>query len=85
MNQLLITVLATTILFLLAVLAMAVGLILRGKVMSGGCSSGHDPQAVDLSCDTCSKKKLNLCDSDDTTGLAGPSFAGSFGRFSKKH
>ena len=85
MDQYITTAIVASILFLLAVLAMAVGLILRGKVMSGGCSGSHDPEAPDMGCDSCSKKKLNLCDSDDTTGLAGPSFVGSFGRFSQKH
>ncbi len=68
----------------LAVAAMAIGLMLRGKVMRGGCGShsGSDDEAID--CDACSKRQLNICDEDDTSGLAGPSMSATMGRFSRK-
>ena len=85
MSQLLTTIIVALVLFALAVVAMAVGLLLRGKVMRGGCgSASHDESAPPTGCDACSKKQLNLCDDEDTTGLAGPSFAATMGRFEKK-
>ena len=85
MPQLLTTVIAALVLFALAVVAMAIGLLLRGKVMRGGCgSAAHDDSAPSIGCDACSKKRLNLCDDEDTTGLAGPSFAATMGRFNQK-
>ena len=84
MQHLLLTAGIAAILFSLAVLAMAIGLLLRGKVMRGGCGSSHDTDAPAIGCDSCSKKKLNLCDEEDTTNLAGPSFAATLGRFNKK-
>jgi hypothetical protein len=68
----------------LAVLAMSVGLMLRGKVMRGGCGGHSAPGDAPIGCDTCSKKDLNICNEDDATGLAGPSIAGTMGRFSSK-
>ena len=73
-----------TVIFGLAVLAMAIGLMLRGKVMRGGCGSHSGPAGAPLGCDACSKKQLNLCDEEDATGLAGPSFAATLGRFTEK-
>lgn len=78
------TAVAALVLFGLAVIAMAVGLLLRGKVMRGGCGSAPPEGAEHIGCDACSKKQLNLCDDEDTTGLAGPSFAATMGRFEKK-
>ncbi len=78
------TLFLAAVLFGLAVAAMAIGLLLRGKVMRGGCGSSHDETAPPIGCDVCSKKKLNLCDEEDATGLAGPSFAATMGRFSEK-
>ncbi len=68
----------------LAVVAMSVGLLLRGKVMRGGCGAHSAPGDAPISCEACSKKQLNICDEDDVTGLAGPSIAGTMGRFSRK-
>ncbi len=82
MSTLLTTTLATLILFGLAFAAMAVGLLVRGKIMRGGC--GSTPGAEPAGCDACSKKTLNLCDDEDCMGLAAPSFAGTMGRFSQK-
>ena len=65
--------------------AMAIGLIFRGRIMRGGCGSspgGHDSE--DISCDACSKKTINLCESDDSTGLAAVSAVATWGRFEKK-
>jgi hypothetical protein len=84
MQHFLVTAGIAAILFSLAVLAMAIGLLLRGKVMRGGCGSSHDTDAPAIGCDACSKKKLNLCDEEDTTNLAGPSFAATLGRFNQK-
>ncbi|MBL7115702.1 MAG: hypothetical protein ISS35_08035 [Kiritimatiellae bacterium] len=85
MQDFLTTATVAVIFFGLAIAAMAIGLILRGKVMRGGCGSSHDPDAPDIGCDACSKKRLNLCDDEDSSGLAGPSFVATMGRFSKKH
>ena len=79
-----ITAIAALVLFALAVAAMAVGLLLRGKVMRGGCGSTPPEGVEHIGCDACSKKQLNLCDDEDTTGLAGPSFTATMGRFEKK-
>jgi len=79
MCNLLITASAAIVFFGASVLAMAVGLLLRGKIMRGGCGS-HSSGG---SCDVCSKKKINLCEDDDKSDLAGPSFAGTMGRFRK--
>lgn len=80
----LLAIACAVLLFGLAILAMAVGLLLRGKIMRGGCGSHTEPGDGPTACDACSKKQLNLCDEDDTTGLAGPSFAATMGRFSRK-
>jgi hypothetical protein len=84
MPVLLVTVLAAVALFGTAFLAMAVGLLLRGKIMRGGCGSATDDNASPIGCDACSKKQINLCDDEDSTGLAGPSFTATMGRFEKK-
>ncbi len=84
MHNILLTATAAAILFSLAVLAMAVGLLLRGKIMRGGCSSSHAPSTPAIGCGACSKKKLNLCNEKDAANLAGPSFAATMGRFNKK-
>ena len=83
MTPLLTTILASLLLFGLAFAAMAIGLLVRGTIMRGGC--GSKPGAEPAGCDACSKKALNLCDEDDAMGLAAPSFAGTMGRFSRKH
>jgi len=67
-----------------AVVAMSIGLLLRGKVMRGGCGSQSAPGDAPIGCDACSKKQLNICDEEDTSGLAGPSVAATMGRFSRK-
>jgi len=84
MCNLLITAIIATLFFGLAILAMAVGLMLRGRVMRGGCGSNHSTDPKAITCEMCSKKKLNLCDDEDKAGLAGPSFASTMGRFSEK-
>jgi hypothetical protein len=84
MQDFLTTAVVAAILFGLAVMAMAIGLMLRGKVMRGGCGSSHDSEASDVGCDACSKKRLNLCDEDAAAGLAGPAFAATMGRFNRK-
>ena len=51
----------------------------------GGCgSSPGDNSEKDISCDACSKKKINLCESDDSTGLAAVSNVATWGRFEKR-
>jgi len=84
MVKFLATAVVTALFFGLAITAMAVGLILRGKIMRGGCGSTPHGDAPDVGCEACSKKRLNLCDENDTTGLAGPSFSATLGRFSHK-
>lgn len=80
----LMTVGIAVILFGAAFLAMAIGLMLRGKVLRGGCGSSPAKDGSTIGCEACSKKQLNLCDDDDNTGLAGPSFAATMGRFKRK-
>jgi hypothetical protein len=82
--QIVLAIGCASLLFGLAVLAMAVGLMLRGKVMRGGCGSHCGPGGAAIGCDACSKKPLNLCDEEDVTALAGPSMAATMGRFSGK-
>jgi hypothetical protein len=53
MCNLLMTITVAAAFFGLAMLAMAVGLMLRGKIMRGGCGS-HSSGG---SCDACSQKK----------------------------
>ena len=76
------TILAAFILFALALSAMAIGLLLRGKVMRGGCGS-HSAEEL-AGCDACSKKVVGLCDEEDDMNIADVAFAGTMGRFSKK-
>ncbi len=83
MHPLIPTLIVALLLFALAFLAMAIGLMLRGKVMRGGCGSAPSDNGTAVGCEACSKKQLNLCDEDDTTGLAGPAFAATMGRFQK--
>jgi hypothetical protein len=64
--------------------AMAVGLMLRGTIMRGGCGGHGAADDSPVGCDACSKKQLYLCDEEDTSGLAGPAFAATMGRFSRK-
>ena len=84
MQDFLTTAVVAAVFFGLAVMAMAIGLMLRGKVMRGGCGSSTDADTPDIGCDACSKKRLNLCDEEDAAGLAGPSFAATMGRFNRK-
>lgn len=81
MCNLVITVIVAIIFFGASILAMAVGLMLRGKVMRGGCGSNHSSDGKTISCEMCSKKQINLCDADDKAGLAGPSFTATMGRY----
>jgi hypothetical protein len=80
MCNLLITASVAIVFFGVSVLAMSIGLLLRGRIMRGGCGS-HSSGG---SCDVCSKKKVNLCDDEDESGPAGPSFTGTMGRYRKK-
>jgi len=81
------TVLAFTSAILgLSVLGMAIGLILRGRIMRGGCGAGlRDEEGNDVGCEQCSRKKTNLCDEDDEMGLSEVSLTSTFGRFDRKH
>ena len=80
MFNLLITIGAVVIIFGVCTGLMAVGLMLRGTVMRGGCGSHGSAGG----CEVCSKKMVNLCDSEDDSGLAGPSFVATMGRYQKK-
>ncbi|MBL7076289.1 MAG: hypothetical protein ISS31_02355 [Kiritimatiellae bacterium] len=81
--QTIMAIACAVVIFGLAIAAMAVGLILRGKVLRGGCGGHAGPDDEPIGCDACSKKQLNICDEDDTSGLAGPSMAATMGRFSR--
>ena len=62
---------------------MAVGLIVRGRRMGGGCGSDPDPDAAGnaLGCGACPKKKVNLCDSEDPSGMADIAELATLGRY----
>ncbi len=79
MYNLLITAGLAILIFGTCVILMAVGLMLRGKIMRGGCGTHSG------GCEVCSKKAVNLCDEGDQTELAGPAFVATFGRYQKKH
>ena len=76
MCNLLMTVGVAIVVFGVCFLVMAVGLMLRGTVLRGGCGSHSGGGG----CEVCSKKQINLCDSDND-GLAGPAFAATMGRY----
>lgn len=84
MNALLVRAAVVTFIFALAILVMAVGLIMRGKIMRGGCGSVHSENGEPVGCDACSKKTLNLCDDETDTGLVDVSLTGTFGRYTHK-
>jgi len=78
-------IIVTFILFIGCVGAMAVGLMLRGRIMRGGCGSTHvDKDGNVIACESCSKKALNLCDEESSPELARASFAATMGRFERK-
>ena len=69
--------------FALCFAGMAIGLIIRGKRMRGGC--GDEPVITEdgrlSSCGACPKKEIDLCETDDTMGTAEISSLGTLGRF----
>ena len=62
-------------------LAMAIGLMLRGKIMRGGCSSHSGMDESLDGCGACPKKQINLCKEDDDMGLSGISALETLGRY----
>ena len=61
---------------------MAIGLIVRGRAMRGGCAD--EPVIEDghlMSCGGCPKKEISLCEEEDDMGLAGISELSTLGRF----
>ncbi|MDP6942074.1 MAG: hypothetical protein QGH51_08635 [Planctomycetota bacterium] len=64
------TYLLSFCLFLIAVSAMAVGVIFAGKRLSGSCG-GVSPDGDELGDCVCSRKDQELCPSEDETGLLG--------------
>ena len=84
-QQISILITVTFILLISSVGAMAIGLLLRGKIMRGGCGSTHiDRDGNVISCETCSKKVLNLCDEESSPEMAQASFTATMGRFHRK-
>jgi len=69
--------------FTLCFCGMAIGLIIRGRVMRGGC--GDEPHITEdgrlASCGACPKKEIDLCETDDTMGTATIASLGTLGRF----
>ena len=63
--------------------AMAIGLIVRGIGPRGGCGSDPEELVGVESCGSCPKKEIDLCEEDDTTGLAAVSNLSTLGRFEK--
>jgi len=71
--------------FAICFAGMALGLVVRGRILRGGCGTGlRDRNGKELSCEQCSKRVTNLCEEEDEMGLSGVSMAGTFGRFDKK-
>lgn len=84
MNDFLLVFALVAILFGLCFLAMAIGLLVRRMILRGGC--GSHAVIVDgekISCGACPKKEIDLCESDDETGLAKIAAVGTMGRFDK--
>ncbi|MDA0321153.1 MAG: hypothetical protein O2923_00345 [Verrucomicrobia bacterium] len=83
----LLLMLVVLVAFGLCFAAMAVGVLIRGRAMRGGCSS--DPVIDDdgrlASCGVCPKKEISLCETDDETGLAGVASLSTLGRFDSTH
>ena len=49
---------------------MAIGLLIRGHVMRGGCGTESKIEEGKLAyCEACPKKEISLCESEDTLGL----------------
>lgn len=69
--------------FAICFAAMAIGLILRGRKMRGGC--GSEPQIDEegrlASCGSCPKKPVSLCESEDSMGTAAIAELGTLGRY----
>lgn len=59
--------LLTLAIFGTAMFAMAIGLVLSGRVLRGSCGGPEvlDAHGNPLSCGTCPKKEVDLCPSDD--------------------
>ena len=55
----------------LCVLAMAVGLVVRGTAMRGGCRSKVEGPDGPSSCDTCDNRKKGTCPSSDQSEVLG--------------
>jgi len=84
MGPYLTTLLGTAVVFGLCFSAMAVGLLVRGKVMRGGCGSEPGAKGADGGCSVCGKRKINLCEAEDDMGLSAPSAVSTMGRFAKR-
>ena len=62
---------------------MAVGQMLRGKVMRGTCGGIGGDDEEEGGCDACSKRKLNLCD-EDADQLSDAALTGTMGKFQRR-
>ena len=77
------------LLLLTSFAAMAIGLILRGKILTGGCGShgakkgkNKESESDHEGCGFCAeKKKLNICSSENKGDLKEVSKLGMLGRF----
>jgi len=88
-----ITVFAVILLFLvISFAAMAIGLIIRGKKLTGGCGSHGGKKSKTesksdgehSSCGFCpEKKKLGICSSENKGALKDVSKLGMLGRYEK--
>lgn len=82
--QLLMAIACAAVLIGLAFAAMCIGLMLRGRVLRGGCGSHAADDGTTIGCDACTKKQLNICKDEDTAGLAGPTIAATMGRYRER-
>jgi len=86
MDQFIASVIVISIIFALCFAAMAVGLMVRGRKMRGGCGShGHSDKKEEKehsSCGFCAeKKKLNICSAENKGAVKDVSKLNTLGRF----
>lgn len=85
MSEFLIILMMTFAIFGISVLGLALGLILRGKVLRGGCGTAmRDKDGNEIGCEHCTRKETNLCEDEDEMGLTDVALMGTFGKYDRK-
>ena len=68
--------------FALYFLGMGVRVLIKGAAFRGGCGTTEEnPGQHILNCGACPKKKVALCETDDTSGLAGVAKIATMARY----